>query len=804
MRSTKTRSASAGCAAESDARDGATQRIRPESLRCPLSRPAWLLTGRPLYRSSERRCYRFIMTAPVPFATDEPITKSDHDRFGRKQFAWRVAHTIAHRGDPSCIVVGIYGAWGEGKTSVLRMVDEALASEKNVKTFWFNPWRYRDEDTLLEQFFRSMARALGTSISSKTEELGGLLSKYKYLVAPIFGVGGSVAKHIADMPPGVGDGAAAAAEHVGNIAEGLSDVDAETLKDRIDRRLAVEDRRLVVFMDDLDRLDHQEIQAVFRLVKLTLSFTNTAFVLAFDDEVVEQALGAQFGPASRKFLEKIIQVPLQLPRVDILILREFCFKGVDEALRVAEIELTDAETRRYVEVFDSGILSRLTTPRMARRYGNALTFALPLLKGEVNTVDLMLIEAVRVFYPRLYASIRGDRDLYLWSISDHVGRDNPGFREKKQQAILGALNDLSEEDREAAIRVVKALFPRNTSLLSQQNTGYYADIKDSWNMEKRVASPEYFDRYFGYGIPPNDISDSEFASFVTNLLRNSRDEINAALQRLCSNGRAERFLEKVRVGVRILPVEQCRPLAVAICANATLFPGDHGGSSLSFGDFRETAAIRVYWLVERLGPADRLDTLLECMNVVSDPIFALEVLRQHLPDADGNAPITPDELAAVRSAAIARLRTGAQKKPLWHTVGRDAAFALSFWAETEGKDATTRYLMRWFVREPRETLAFLESMLAKARQLYTGRPVRVAFSKRNYETVAGVADAEQIAQIVRQLGFTPKLGDKYEEPDDAPEKQTARRFLAWHEQAQSPVASPEAEAATGDSESPRA
>jgi predicted KAP-like P-loop ATPase len=134
------------------------------------------------------------MTTPVPFATDQPIASSEEDRFSRKQFAYRVAHTIAHRSDPSSIVVGVYGAWGEGKTSVLRMIDEALATEQDVKTFWFNPWRYRDEETLLEQFFRSMARTLGSSISSKSEDLGGLLRKYKHVVAPLLMIGGAVTK----------------------------------------------------------------------------------------------------------------------------------------------------------------------------------------------------------------------------------------------------------------------------------------------------------------------------------------------------------------------------------------------------------------------------------------------------------------------------------------------------------------------------------------------------------------------------------------------------------------------------------
>lgn len=726
------------------------------------------------------------MTTSVPFATDQPIASSKQDRFSRKQFAYRVAHTIANRSDPSSIVVGIYGAWGEGKTSVLRMIDEALATENEVKTFWFNPWRYREEEPLLEQFFRSMAHALGSSINSKAEDLGGLLRKYKYFVAPMLMIGGVVAKTMAGVPPTVGDAAKITGEQVGDFADGLSDVDAETLKERIDRHLSDGTTRLVVFMDDLDRLDQQEIQAVFRLVKLTLSFSNTAFVLAFDDDVVEQALTPQFGSASRKFLEKIIQVPLQLPRADVLILRKFCFAGVDEALQLAGIELSDDESRRFVQVFDTGILPRLNTPRMARRYGNTLAFALPILKDEVNPADLMLIEAVRVFYPLLYASIRENRDLYVWSLDDLLSSADQGFPERKKQAILGALKDFSERDRDAAIDIVKALFPRNVSLLSEQMVGYSDETIDSWNLEKRITAHEYFDRYFGYGISPNDISDAQFFAFVASLeLGRTSQEVNAEVERFCSDGRVERFLEKVRVASRTLPVRQRGLLAQAIASNAKLFRGEHSTAGLGLGNLRESAALRIYWLLQRLPAADRFSAVTKCMNVVDDPMFALEIVRWHSVDeSKEEAPITREELVSLRSAAVAKVRLSAESASPWTVFGRDTASALWHWADVEGKECTSRHLLQRFTENPRETLLFLETMLSNATQWFTGRRIRMAFTKQNYTSVVAVVDADRVADILRGLGFQPELGDRYEQPAGAPEEQTARRFLALHEEAQ--------------------
>lgn len=63
------------------------------------------------------------------YFSDEPIASKAHDRFGRALFAARIAETIAKRRDPSSIVIGLFGPWGDGKTSVLKMMEESLACD---------------------------------------------------------------------------------------------------------------------------------------------------------------------------------------------------------------------------------------------------------------------------------------------------------------------------------------------------------------------------------------------------------------------------------------------------------------------------------------------------------------------------------------------------------------------------------------------------------------------------------------------------------------------------------------------------
>ena len=62
------------------------------------------------------------------YSSDAPVSKIDDDEFSRWGFSERVAQVIADRQDPSSIIIGIYGAWGDGKTSVLNFIEQSLIS----------------------------------------------------------------------------------------------------------------------------------------------------------------------------------------------------------------------------------------------------------------------------------------------------------------------------------------------------------------------------------------------------------------------------------------------------------------------------------------------------------------------------------------------------------------------------------------------------------------------------------------------------------------------------------------------------
>ncbi|MBK7708075.1 MAG: hypothetical protein IPJ30_20580 [Acidobacteria bacterium] len=348
--------------------------------------------------------------------SDHAVKKSSDDLFGRKNFAFRISEIIATRKDKESIAIGIHAPWGEGKTSVLSMIIEGLEEHLhkenktllngNIVLLKFNPWRFGDENQLLESFFAALANKIEGRIETPGEKVSDLVRKYSWVATPLeafkfgfFGVDASINTK----------------ETLEKLAEAKPKADIAELKERIEKILEESDKKIVVIMDDIDRLDKEEIQAVFRLIKLTADFPNTIYLLSFDIERVSEALAEKYGSkeAGRSFLEKIIQVSLPLPFLRANDLVKLTFDNINQLLDENKIILQNEQDREWSYFFVSNFSSFLKSPRLVKKYINNLWFSLPANNGEINIHDLQTIEAVHTFLPELYEAIKTNGNMFL-------------------------------------------------------------------------------------------------------------------------------------------------------------------------------------------------------------------------------------------------------------------------------------------------------------------------------------------------------------------------------------------------------
>ncbi|TDN37032.1 hypothetical protein E4631_19575 [Hymenobacter sp. UV11] len=440
------------------------------------------------------------------FSADPPATTQAEDYFQRYGFASRIAQVLLNRRESSSITLGVYGAWGEGKTSVMRFIEQELAAHSDAIVINFNPWRFSDEPSLLLAFFTTLAERLKPLspdtrwYKTRKESIGEAVLKYASYATVLKA---TPASGLADALPGLG--------------KALADVPLEKLKVRIEEFLQLAQRKIVVIIDDIDRLEKTEIHAVFRLVRLTADFPYTSYILCFDDRIVASSIGERFADGSQQsgheFLEKIIHVPLRLPQATKRDLRDYLFSSLAKAIEEVGVSVPAADLDKFRESFGKYFLARFTTPRLAKRYVNSLSFVLPLLQNEVNYPDLLLIEATKLFYPSIYALIRehpgyflGSFEVRHWSAQDEKKRHTVFFEQH--------LSSFSPDSQASVKELLAELFPKLAELWP---TRYFHPEHEELFNEKRIASAHYFDRYFSYTILKGEVSDVVYDAFFNAL-----------------------------------------------------------------------------------------------------------------------------------------------------------------------------------------------------------------------------------------------------------------------------------------------
>ncbi|HUT60681.1 MAG TPA: P-loop NTPase fold protein [Phycisphaerae bacterium] len=620
------------------------------------------------------------------YISDAPVLARDQDRFDRWRFAERIADTIASREDASSIVIAVYGAWGTGKTTVLNFIDHCLQQCPGVLAVRFNPWTFGDQRQLLISFFNSLAAALGSSLTSGKEKAGQLIRDY-----------GSIA---AGISVSVGPVGVSAGDTFKRVGEKLSTVELAELRKRIEKVL--EDRRLrvVVMMDDIDRMDKSEIQLVFKLIKLTADFKYTAYLLAFDDEMVAAALSEKYAceGGGRSFLEKIVQVPLRLPAADPLALRRLCFEGVEQALQCSGVELGDKQKRQFVYQFQSGLEVWLNTPRMAKQYGNALLFSVPLVKGEVDPVEFMLVEGLRVLNPILYRFVRDNPAILLchWT---RDGRLHDKENDRAREALDCMREAMSPDEAKATTALLRAMFPRLEGIFS--NTTYGSQWDETWAKEQRIASGRYFSRYFTYAVARDDVADREIAAFLDGAESGDVPSLVKELKRLCGTERAGSLVSKLSKREGELSPESCAKLARAMAGVGEVFPRPQ--SMFPFVETFSQAAILVANLVKAIPPVQRLTA---AEGVVADGIplaFAVESLKWMGTRAkrdDAESALSEAEMEELAKTIVPRIRQYAQNGPVYVRNPRDAAGLLHAWADLGSSEEVSQYLKDTLESDP--------------------------------------------------------------------------------------------------------
>lgn len=325
---------------------------------------------------------------PIGFVTDTP--EEEKLDIGWRDYCSTIVSTLeATDLNKECFAIGISGGWGSGKTTFLKELQTQLEPNPSYKLIEYNPWNTGNKSDIVENFFKTFLSLVGHRSS-----LYPHLQRYARALSDVGGINW---------------------EALTNIFSPEKTLDE--LKEQINQSVLNSRKRYVFFIDDLDRLDKEEIFEVLKLIRASANFKNTIFIVAYDPDYIENMLKELGVTEPLIYLQKIFNLELSLPGFE-----------EDTIPNLLKNELSKiCPLRHYMEIYSiTDIFSRknrylvsrlIKNFRDVKRFINlfavSYTYAEKTLGEDLSFSDLFWLEVLHYASPKVYDRLRDNPYTYL-------------------------------------------------------------------------------------------------------------------------------------------------------------------------------------------------------------------------------------------------------------------------------------------------------------------------------------------------------------------------------------------------------
>lgn len=491
------------------------------------------------------------------FQDDRPIETPAEDRLGRYPFAQKLARDLTNWHSKESLVVGLNGKWGSGKSSVKKLIFHALKEAGDPLTcVEFNPWLVSGEEAITRAFFNEISQKL---VTYEDEGKAARLEKWrkysKYLsLSSKLASGIEVAGLLIPGLSAVGGITKATlnkgAELADTAADSLEDTELSLtdLKADLSAEFAKLPKPILVVIDDIDRLTKQEIRLVIQLIKSNADFPNITYLLLYQRETVARSLEEILGEDGHSYLQKIVQVDLDIPPPRPLKLRAFLSDAIDPLF--SKTKVRGWKQSRWQNAATKALWPLYQNPRDIVRLQCMLGFYFDShIDGDylnVNLLDLILLETLRIYFPTAHEEVsRGFRHsnnpLYTFYYSSTEAQ------KKLQEGVkkIYEHSNIDNHSKKPLKALLEELFPQ-----AKEHFSYTRAEELAWLKEMRLCHAKHFPKYFHLTIEEGEItaesinelmSESVTPQQTRGLLekqfetRDGFDAVNEYLQALCKD-----------------------------------------------------------------------------------------------------------------------------------------------------------------------------------------------------------------------------------------------------------------------------
>ena len=546
------------------------------------------------------------------FNSEKPIEKIEQDILGRSNTAEELSRHILEYKDEDSLTIGIIGEWGSGKTSFINMTLEILRKNEECIIVNFNPWNISTRKQLISDFFNQLSNEVGKI--DKEDILKGVSQNLKVL--------SNFFKPVSLIPiPQISAFASFMEKSCGEAGKFLEAIPSQKeksldeVKEELNDSLKELKKKVIIVVDDIDRLSDSDIREVFQLVKSIADFKNTIYILSYDHKIVSEALNNFQRNKGEEYLEKIIQVPITLPHIRKSEIERIFLKKLWDILNISEEEF---DRSYYNELYSNGFSNNFNTLRDIGRYLNTFKFGFNVIKEELNIIDYMAITLFKVFEPQLYKYIQENGEYFTGVKFGGEFEINPQEeKEKIKNELEEHFKNLKKISSKNARDMIKVIFPKIRGLYNGSNYDY-SFIK-VWNGKRRIASAKYFPFYFSLDFPENEIKKSELES-IANF--SSKEELKGRFN--VNNSKRIELLDRIFEVVEKVPDNKTIEFLQVILSLTDELKSKDSEGILSFLEASRFKTTRIFYAIfEKVPKEIKYDYV---KNIFEDEDCSLESL----------------------------------------------------------------------------------------------------------------------------------------------------------------------------------
>lgn len=377
--------------------------------------------------------------------------------------------------------------------------------DKHPLLIEFHPWNYKNSETILEHFFKTLVEKIDASNNNCFINLPELIKQYSKLILNL------------DLSP------------FEKIFLNPKSID---IKEKIEKELRnCNHSKIIIVIDDMDRLFPKEILTIFKTVKMIADFPNVVYVLAFDKARVINLLKKQID--AEDYIKKIVQIEKTIPPIDEEILKNIFLENIKTTVE----NISDDEIKSIETMYDCALKDiYIKNLRDINRFFNSFDFTYSAYKDEkINIQNLVGIVATEVFEAQLYKYIRENKYIFCGSAvgiyKNKKGTIYTSSKGKIQKCFLEFINEVKDFKN---INILIMLFPELFKKIKQAEEGPYnandtgnekhlPEIKDFMEMLKfkpmelfeleekyrSISDLNFFDNYFRVNFNKRTLSAAE-------------------------------------------------------------------------------------------------------------------------------------------------------------------------------------------------------------------------------------------------------------------------------------------------------